>query len=533
MGRSLDTVKPRFAGSNMTNAGNNPRRVRWGIPLVIVLLATAAVAYAHFSERVESYLAAYAISAVVVLVVVALLIWFSAFSGFSLRSRKRGLWTFGAFVVVSAIGIFGLTRPEGVWNGVGFPRRVWRWSARPGDDLPQIATAGELVNLSKTTPQDFPEFLGPGRRNILSGVALGRDWPKPPRLLWQQPIGAGWSSFSVVGSYAVTLEQRGDRELIVCYDVRTGKPQWAHAHEHTRFTDSQGGDGPRSTPTLSNGRVYALGATGILDCLDGSNGNVIWSLNILNDPNHNQTYGKSCSPLVMGDNVIVTGSPGGPSLLAYHLGDGSRAWSGGAESPAYASPILATLAGMPQIITVNAASVSAHHPSDGHLLWRFDWPGGMPKNIQPIPLGSDRLLISAGYGLGTTVLKITDNGGILSAAPLWTSRHLKPKLSNNVVHGNFVFGLDDPGVLTCLDLSTGKRMWRDGNYGFGQLLGVDDLILVECELGQIVLVEARPDALHELGRFTALQSRTWSCPAVSGHLLLVRNDEQAACCELP
>jgi len=501
--------------------------------VVILLLAGSTIAYAHYSERVESYIAAYLISGLIVLSALALLIWFAAFSGFNIRTRKIGLWSFVAIIAIVAIAIKSMTRVQGVINGVGFPRFVWRWSPRPGDDLPPIVISNERVDLSQTTPHDYPEFLGPGRRNALSGISLSRDWSKPPQLLWRQPIGVGWASFAVVGSWAVTLEQRGSQELVVCYDVRTGKPQWAHAHENTRFSESQGGDGPRSTPTIFGGRVYAMGATGILDCLDGAGGNVIWSHEVLNDPDRNQTYGKSCSPLIVDDSVVVTGSPGGPSLIACHTRDGSRAWSAGTESPAYASPVLATLAGTRQIINVNAASVTGHDPTDGHTLWRFGWLGSMPKNIQPIPLEGDRLLISAGYGLGTTLLKVTSDGGTLAVTPLWTSLRLKPKLTNNVIYGNFVYGLDDPGVLTCLDLSSGKRTWRGGFYGMGQLLLVDDLILVECESGEVALVEARSDAFHEVGRFTALQKPTWSCPALAGHLLLVRNDHEAACYELP
>jgi outer membrane protein assembly factor BamB len=276
-----------------------------------------------------------------------------------------------------------------------------------------------------------------------------------------------------------------------------------------------------------------MGATGILDCLDGTTGRVFWSRNILDAPDHNQPFGKSCSPLIVDDEVVVTGGIKGPSLAAYRLRDGSTAWTAGTACPAFASPILATLAGTRQIITVNCNSVTGHDPEDGHQLWRFDWPGTMPKTIQPIPIDADHVLISAGYGLGTTLLKVISNGGSLSVTPVWTSRHLKPKLSNSIVRGNFVYGLDDPGILTCLDLSSGKRMWRDGSYGFGQLLLVNDLILVECESGQVALVEANSGGLHELGRFQALQTHTWSGPALSGHILLVRSDRQAACFELP
>lgn len=522
-----------MSSQNATNAAAATGRARWVPPTVILLIATAAIGFIHVSEWVESYLAAYLVSALVVVTFLALFVWFIRFSGFALRVRKTIAWVVVALLAIAAVVIKLTTRVDGVISGVGFPRLAWRWSPRADSQLPPITTANQAVNLTNTSPQDFPEFLGPDRRNALRGVGLAREWPRPPRLLWRQPIGAGWSSFAAVGPWAVTQEQRGSREWVVCYEIETGKPQWAHVRENTRFVDSQGGDGPRATPSIVGGRVFAMGATGVLDCLDGSDGKIIWSRAVLADPAQNLTYGKSCSPLIVGDLVVVTGGRGGPSLLAYRVSDGSLAWSAGGESPGYASPVLATFAATRQIITINAASVTAHDPADGHVLWRFAWPGSMPKTVQPVALEGDRLLISAGYGLGTTLLSVASANGTWTVTPAWTSHHLKPKLTNNVVRGNYVYGLDDPGVLTCLDLSTGKRMWRDGAYGFGQLLLVDDLLLVECEPGEVVLVDPRPDALHELARFTALQTRTWSGPALSGHRLLVRNDQEAACYELP
>ena len=291
----------------MTKPDRNSRLLARAGALLIVLIAGSIVTYTHFSERVESYIAAYINSATIALAVISLLIWFARFSA---SAPKCASTSFGPWwlLVLAAGGIFSLTRREGVINGVGFPRLVWRWSPRPGDDVPpfKIVPTNQPVDLATTKPQDFPEFLGAGGRNAVTGVDLSRDWSKPPRLLWRQPIGLGWSSFAVVGSSAVTLEQRGDQELVVCYDLHTGKPQWAHAHENTRFHDSQGGDGPRSTPTIFEGRVYSMGATGILDCLDGATGNVIWSHSVLNSPDHNQPFGKSCSPLIVDDMVVVT-----------------------------------------------------------------------------------------------------------------------------------------------------------------------------------------------------------------------------------
>ena len=512
-------------------------RVRWRAPIVIAALALAAIVALHQREWIESYVAAYATAFVVILATVALAAWFALASGLPARARFRGLGIFAGVVVAAIVLVKLTTRVEGTVSGVGVPRLVWKWSARPGEGSaalpPAISPIGAPVRLWPVTPQDFPEFLGPGRLNRVYGAGLSKDWSTAPRQLWRQPIGLGWSAFAVVGSYAVTQEQRGESELVICYEVATGKARWEHANQNARFSEWQGGDGPRATPTIVDGMVYAMGATGILDCLDGQTGKLVWSHNILTDAHtRNQEYGKSCSPLVFDHLVIVTGGSGGPSLAAYDKANGSAVWAAGDETPGYASPIAARLAGADQILTVNAHSVTAHGPSDGRILWRFNWPGSMPKNIQPVALDGDRVLISAGYGLGTTILQVHFNRGEFWVTPTWTSRHLKPKLSNVAVRGNYVYGLDD-GILTCVDLATGKRMWRGEEYGFGQVLGVDDLLLVQAESGDVAIVDAAPDAFRELGRFSAIAGKTWTGPALAGHHLLVRNDHEAACYLLP
>jgi len=511
-------------------------RFRWKAAAIIVALYLVFLSALHNRQWIESYIAAYLTGPLTIIALLAVLIWFGFFSGLSRRTRIITILAFVGFVGGAVLAAIATTRVEGTYSGVGVPRLVWKWSPRAGEGIgPLPSVTGDLhesVDLS-TTPQDFPEFLGPGRHNAIAGIGLSRDWSHPPRQLWRQAIGLGWSSFAVVGNWAVTQEQRGSNEMVVCYDVTSGRPCWEHTHENTRFSEWQGGDGPRATPTISGGRVYVMGATGILDCLDGATGKAIWSRNVLADTNTgNLTYGKSCSPLVAGDLVIVTGGRGGPSLLAYHIADGSPAWTGGDETPGFASPVLATIAGVPQVLTINADSATAHASADGHVLWRFNWPGSMPKDIQPVALEPDRVLLSAGYGLGTLVLREQLDGSLLSIHTIWANRYLKPKLSNVTIHGGHVYGLDD-GILTCLDLPTGKRMWRGDEYGFGQLLAVDDLLLIQSESGDVALVAAVPDGFHEIGRFAALTGKTWQGPALSGHRLLVRNDHEAACYELP
>jgi outer membrane protein assembly factor BamB len=296
-----------------------------------------------------------------------------------------------------------------------------------------------------------------------------------------------------------------------------------------------GGDGPRATPTIADGRVYVMGATGILDCLDGATGSVIWSRDVLADTGgKNLRWGKSCSPLVVDAFVIVTGGDGpGPSLLAYDRRTGNPLWRSGTDQSAYCSPALATIGGSREVVVVNAHSVTGCDLGTGTQLWSFPWKGNFPKVSQAVPFDGDRLFISAGYGLGCSMLHIsTDVGGGQSVTQIWNSRKLKTEFTNIAVHNGLVYGLDD-GVLTCLDPAAGGRHWRDGSYGHGQLLRAGNLLIVQSEAGDVALVDASPDKYHEIATFPALTSKTWNNPALSGHLLLVRNGHEAACYELP
>jgi outer membrane protein assembly factor BamB len=367
------------------------------------------------------------------------------------------------------------------------------------------------------------------------GVRLARSWSaEPPRQVWRQPIGAGWSSFAIVGQAAITQEQRGDNEMIVCYEVPTGRALWHHSNR-VRFTETQGGDGPRATPTISGGKVYVLGATGILDCLDGATGKLLWTHDTLKEHSAPNLYwGKSSSPLIVDDLVVISGGDSeGPSLLAYHRDTGIPAWRAGQFKSSYASPMLTTLGGRRQIVMVNGTSVTGHDPATGETLWTYSWPGDWPKCSQPVVLDNDRVFLSAGYQVGCVLLKIEmTKPQEERVAEIWKNNNLRAQFTDVVAHAGFLYGIDD-AILVCLDPATGKRTWKGERYGHGQILLVDDLILVQSEPGEIVLVEANSNQHRELGRFPALSDKTWNVPALSGPYLLVRNDREAACYKLP
>jgi outer membrane protein assembly factor BamB len=512
-------------------------------PIVIVVAEAIALAGLDYAGRAEwlspanAFLTKFSTAGVGVIL---LFLWLVFLAPVSRRARTI-VGVLGLLVV--AIGAASL-RIEGVTGDI-YPRVRFRWSPHADQTLGKVQAAeGGPVDLASTTEHDYPQFLGANRLATLTNVGLAADWSEhKPKELWRQAIGAGWSSFAVVGNFAVTQEQRGDEELITCYEVDTGKPRWAHSTP-VRFEETLAGIGPRATPTIHGGKVYALGAMGHLTCLDGATGRQLWQHNIVEDNGAVDTtpiWGKSCSPLIHENKVIVSaGGPNGKSLVALDGDSGETVWSAGDDASSYSSPVLMTLSGVPQIVIVNAKSVVAHDPADGRILWRESWPEGAldqvqgePSVSQPIAVGEDRILLSKGYGIGSTLWQVAKEGDTWSVEPLWRKRlNLKTKFTSPVIRDGHAYALDE-GVLECVDLADGEKKWKRGKYGHGQVLLVDDLLLVQSESGDVALVKADPERFVELARFSAVSGTAWNPPALAGRRLLVRTNEEAACYELP
>jgi outer membrane protein assembly factor BamB len=323
----------------------SPSHRLW-IPAVLAVLAIIGIGIVQQQPELERNYRQWGTAAVILLTATLTLLWFLLLGRFRWKTR---LIVLGLLFVVG-FGGSKLLRLDGTRDGTGLPRLAWRWSAplqasftpplpTPNPNSTSIAPNTEL--------RDVPQFFGRERTGTVRDVQLSGDWStEPPKQLWRQPIGAGWSSFAVVGGRAYTQEQRGEEELVTCYDALTGAILWSHA-DNVRFFQWQGGEGPRGTPAVLDGRVYTIGATGILQCLDAANGQRIWSRNTLEEHQlDNLTWGVSCSPLVFGGTVVVTGGQtAGPTVLAYRRTTGEPLWKAGTDKSSYASPTLATLGG--------------------------------------------------------------------------------------------------------------------------------------------------------------------------------------------
>ncbi len=429
-----------------------------------------------------------------------------------------------------ACGGFALVRNDGL-NGEGVPDFVWRWSrsaeqrmlARGGDEPVGFQAATAVDGKERT----WPGFRGPDRDGGVPEVRIATDWSaSPPVELWRRAIGPGVSSFAVSGDLLFTQEQRGDDEIVSCYSVTTGQPVWQH-RDTARFADSHVGAGPRGTPACSGGRVYTLGATGIVNALDARDGAVTWTRNAASDADKEAPdFGFTGSPLLVDDLVIVALAG---RLIAYDTATGDLRWSGPVRGGGYSSPHLLTIDGVAQIVLLNGAGATSLAPADGTLLWEYDWSGY--SYLQPAQAANGDLLIGD-MGVmprGMLRLAVTGEAGEWNIEKRWGSSGLKPHFSDFVVFQGHAYGFDG-SILACIDVDDGKRKWKGGRYGHGQLvlLREQGVLLVLTERGELALVAASPDGFDELARFPAIEGRTWNHPALVGDILLVRNGEEMA-----
>ena len=450
--------------------------------------------------------------------------------GFSRLAWRVKFLFFGVILLCIAAFVI-LFRFDG-FSGDLAPKFEWRWREAPqhsvGTSYAQDTSAKFLT--------DYPQFLGPNRNAVITNIKLNTDWKNnPPELVWRQPVGAGWSGFAVVGDSAITQEQEDEWEKVVCYDLHSGKEKWTH-RDKARYYTALGQLGPRATPTIDGDRVYTVGGTGILNCLDFETGKQIWSTNIFEENGAAAPpWGVSVSPLVLDELVIV--SAGG--AVAYYKGTGEIAWTGQRIQSAYSSPVLLTLAGTEQVVLFDDGLVTSHEPTTGKLLWKHPWTAaGVECVAQPTPLPGDKLLVSTAYGIGAKLFQISKsnpsekfNVNKFNVNLLWETTYLKAKFTTIIYYEGYLYGLDD-GIFVCIDPSDGTRQWKRGRYGHGQTLLISDVLLVLTESGEIVLLEPNPEVHKELARFPALTGQTWNNPALTGNYLLVRNNREAACYRL-
>lgn len=530
---------------SMTDSGSKktPQKPRWWPAVVICIGLTVALVVIWNTGTDNHQMQVLRTIGGLVISAVLLLAWAMFFSRLAGRTRLAILGSLAGSVAVF-LGCFRFSQ----FSGNMVPIFEWRWTKQ---ELPtKTAEPSEKPEAHRLAKLSFPQFLGPSRDCKVPGSELATDWTvNPPTQLWRQPIGAAWSGFAIAGHRAITQEQRGENEATVCYDIESGMVLWI-TENPGHYNTAIAGEGPRATPTIVENKVFALGAEGILSCLNLQTGSQLWQRNIAIDAglatdgpsdqtgaskprNKSKEWGFSSAPLVHEGKVIVSaGGENGKSLIAYAADSGEPTWFGGSSRAGYSSALTATILGEEQILIFNQDGLAAHNPEDGKVRWTFEWKEAIPHVSMPLILSENRVLLSLGYGKGSKLVEVSKYADQFKSKQIWHSIRMKAKFTNLIYHNNHVFGLDD-GIFACMELNRGRRAWKDGRYGHGQVLLRNNHILVMAETGEIILLEANLEEHSELTRFTALDGKTWNPPALAGEYLLVRNHKEAACYKLP
>lgn len=445
-----------------------------------------------------------------------------------------------SFAMLLTCGYFMLLRLDGA-SGALHLGMSYRWqptaeaaflAAKEKAQQPSPAESDTAATSLELATGDWPGFRGLRRDSIVRGVTINTDWKtSPPKLLWKQRIGPGWSSLAAVGERLYTQEQRGDYEAVVCYSAATGAELWLHQDE-TRFTEIVAGPGPRATPTFAAGRIYALGASGKLNCLDALSGKLVWTRDIATDTGAKPpTWGFSSSPLVSHDRVAVFAGVAGKSVVCYRAVDGEIAWTAGQGERSYSSPQLATIDERDYFLMVSGRGLEALDPESGAVAWEYEWEAKDNARVtQPHFIGEREFILGNGDGIGTRRIALDKSGEQLAAREVWNTLKFQPDFNDFVHHEGYLYGFDG-NVFCCVDAATGERQWKKGRYGHGQVLLLADqpLLLLLSESGDVVLLEPNPQKHVELARFSAISGKTWNHPVVAHGRLIVRNGEEMAC----
>ncbi len=423
------------------------------------------------------------------------------------------------------------------------PELRWRWQAN-AEARAELRRSKEVnkpkfeLRSVQLKEGDWPRFRGTQSDGNANDLGLTLSDKTTAKLVWKQPVGFAWSSMIVVDGLLFTQEQRGPQEAVVCLDAATGSEVWSYSYD-ARYEDKTqaSGTGPRSTPTFHEGKIYSVGGTGIVTCLNAEDGNLIWKRNLSEDcATPIAMWGFSTSPSLQADNCFLLGggnTPNSKDSICYDANTGNIRWAAEGSGETYSSPQLVELCNDQQIVLSVGPNTIGRGIVDGKERWRIK-SGGMGNTmLQPIRFGKDQLLIASGEGDGTSLVEIKHTGENWQASKKWSSARLRPDFNDVVVVDSMILGLTK-GLLTCVDSATGEMHWKKFRFGSGQLIALpnQNCVLVLSESGELSLIRVGPKEPTLLHAWQGIQGKTWNHPVLVKNRIYCRSAEEIACYEL-
>jgi outer membrane protein assembly factor BamB len=389
---------------------------------------------------------------------------------------------------------------------------------------------------------DWTQFLGPQRNGTSAEKNLINSWPADgPKIVWRTPLGVSMSGVAVADGAAFTMFQDESSQFVVCLNAADGKERWRTPVAPV-FENAMG-HGPRATPTVADGHVFAFTGEGILAAVKSDNGKLQWSVDVPKSlkgkPNE---YGVSCSPLVTDGLVVVHSGTNSAAVAAFKIADGELAWQAGTGNAGYSSPVLMKLGEKTQIVSLTAAGAMGIEPASGKQLWSFPYPTEYDCNTaSPVQLDDQHILISAGENHGSVIVALGAGKSGTTAESVWSSlgkdSQLRAEWQTPVIYEGHLYGLDNQGSagpitnLVCVRLKDHKTMWQKNRFGKSNLILADGKLFLTTMEGEVVIVDASPKEFHELGRASIMET-TRQAPALANGHLFVRDDKDIICIDV-
>ena len=399
---------------------------------------------------------------------------------------------------------------------------------------------------------DWPQWRGPNRDGISQEMGLLKEWSNGgPHVLWRVSLGEGFSGISVVSGRVYTMFSEGDDEFVVCLNASNGEEVWRFRSD-SNYHESQGGNGPRATPTIDGELLFTVTAQGKLYALNTENGEKVWSHDLQEEFGSKiPRWGGCTSPLVEGDLLLVeVGGKDGKSIVAFDKTNGDVVWSSHTDILGYSSPIAVTIDGIRQIIVFTGTQLVSVSPANGNLYWTYPWQTEYDVNAAtPVFIAPDKIFISSGYGKGAAVVRVrvmmsagstTGEGeaGMSHREPvemkveeIWKNQDMKNHFATSVLHGDYLYGFDN-AILKCIDANTGMEKWKTRGFGKGTLMLADEHLIILSDRGKLGLAEATPSAYNEVASAEVLSGLCWTVPTLANGRLYARNENEMVCLDM-